>query len=169
VKRLLLAPSTAALALAVLAGACDGDDGTIEQANSNTSWLEACNFDDECDGVLSCLCGICTRPCGDDDCASLDGACAHPGEPDHQLQCGGGDDLSVCLARCGAGHDPCPAQQTCVGGACSARSRLDPCSAHPDALVCSSFEEEDLEGEGAELVSGGVLGQSLEQSLYGDA
>jgi hypothetical protein len=72
----------------VIAPGCGATDTQNGGTDSNTHWLEPCERDSECDEGLSCVCGVCTASCDDDDaCSELDGAscalantCAGPRE-----------------------------------------------------------------------------------------
>ncbi len=156
------------LALGVAAvPACNGDDdGSIEQANSNTSWLTRCVNDAECGSSFACLCGVCTRECPRDNCADLGGSCAAVGSASHALQCGGGDSVPVCLRACTAEHAECDADQACTAGGCVPRPERDPCAGAEAALVCSSFESLDA-GATEFAPDGSAIAVSAEQSLYG--
>ncbi len=55
-----------------LACACSGDGPQQSTGDTNTNWLKKCDFDSECEGGFSCLCGSCTIGCElDDDCSHL--------------------------------------------------------------------------------------------------
>jgi hypothetical protein len=64
--------SYAGVVIAPGCGVTDTDNGGTD---SNTHWLEPCERDSQCDEGLSCVCGVCTASCEDDDaCSELDGA-----------------------------------------------------------------------------------------------
>ncbi len=151
---------------AALLPACKDDDGSIEQANSNTSWLSRCVTDAECGSQFSCLCGVCTRQCAAQSCDDLGGVCAEVDSPPHTLQCGGGDQVPVCLRACTAEHAECADDEACTAAGCAARPKLDPCADAVGALVCSSFEGQDA-GVTEVVEAGGQLNLSPEQSLFG--
>jgi hypothetical protein len=103
----------AALAVPSCGGATE-DGGT----DSNTHWLRKCSADSDC-GTLSCLCGVCTRPCNET------ASCADLGET---AVCGTSPSTCasaspVCVA-CGdgPGRTPCNAEagSPLTGGTCPA-------------------------------------------------
>ena len=157
------------LALAVVSlPACKGDDGTVEQSNSNTSWLTRCVEDAECGSQFACLCGVCTRQCATDSCDDLGGSCADVDSAPHALQCGGGDQVPICLRACTAEHAECGVSEACTAGGCVPRPEQDPCGDASGSLVCSSFEEEEA-GVTPVVLEGGAIGLSQDQSLFGES
>ncbi|MEN9581660.1 MAG: hypothetical protein RJA70_4669, partial [Pseudomonadota bacterium] len=106
-------------------------DSAGPRPESNTNWLRHCVRDDDCDGELSCLCGICTTGCESaQDCTSP------AGTPESTLECvtsGSGIKLpmncrgeldsrqSACVAECSTDRD-CTrvgADATCESGICT--------------------------------------------------
>lgn len=51
----------ATLLLVMLPSACGGTRGSTD---TRTNWLSSCTGDQACDVGLSCVCGVCTQPCG---------------------------------------------------------------------------------------------------------
>ena len=90
------------------------------QTGSQTNWIRSCEVSAEC-GVLSCICGACTRPCDDDDgCSDLEGAsCVPATDPGAVAACGGEQypSAGLCLQRCD--NESCGDSATCVAGVCS--------------------------------------------------
>ena len=88
--------------------------------DSQTNWLKACQIDAQC-GDYSCVCGVCTSPCGDDSaCSSLKGSsCVDASDPGGIAECGGTrvPKLGICLPRCDDGG--CASGQMCVAGVCA--------------------------------------------------
>jgi hypothetical protein len=118
-----------AVALTIGLGSCgkvagDGEDAFFD---SNTNWLSRCLDDSECSGSLRCYCGMCTKPCGQDDECNLlsDAQCARSGEQ----VCGGQASAGgLCVlqctssSECGDGFD-CGAGQ-CVPKPCATSGAL---------------------------------------------
>ncbi len=163
----LLTCSVLAVAAATLPG-CENDDGTIEQANSNTSWLTRCVADAECGSQFACLCGVCTRQCATESCDDLGGSCAEVASAPHALQCGGGDQVPICLRACTAEHAECGVDEACTAAGCVPRPVLDPCADASGSLVCTSFEQEDASVTQV-VMDGGAIGLSQEHSLFGES
>lgn len=90
-----------------------GEDAVFD---SNTNWLSRCIDDSECNGSLRCYCGMCTKPCGqDNECNLLGGAqCAQSGEDvcGEQASAGG-----LCVLQCTVGSD-CGDGFNCDAGQC---------------------------------------------------
>jgi hypothetical protein len=107
-----------AVALTIGLGSCgkvaDGGEGAF--FDSNTNWLSHCLDDSECNGSLRCYCGMCTKPCGqDNECALLGGArCAQSGEDvcGEQASAGG-----LCVLECTVGSE-CGDDFNCIAGQC---------------------------------------------------
>jgi hypothetical protein len=106
VKVLLLSPL-----LCWLIASCGGAaGGGALNFDSNTNWLKKCDFDSDCDGVLRCLCGICSQPCGTvAECSRLSGAACAESASD---ECSGESSAgALCVlactgdAECGAGFE----------------------------------------------------------------
>ena len=108
------------LALGALALACD-PASRPEVIDSQTNWLRPCQIDSQCDTSLSCVCGVCTKPCSDDTaCGGLKGtACVTSGDAAAVAQCSGAQPTApgLCLARCDDAG--CPSGEMCVAGACT--------------------------------------------------
>lgn len=107
----------AALVLGTCLVACGTSGPTI---GTQTNWLRACESDNEC-GDLRCLCGTCTRGCGDAlNCSDLPGAsCVSDEDGGAVALCGGSPPPSygVCLPRCPS--EDCPDGSSCIAGVCS--------------------------------------------------
>lgn len=91
------------------------------QGDSHTNWLRTCESDSECGTGLSCVCGVCTARCSNDEaCSSAPGASCVPAEsPGAVAVCGGEAPpaLGMCLPTCAVPSD-CANGQECVAGAC---------------------------------------------------
>jgi hypothetical protein len=89
-------------AVLVLLSACAQTEAPAP--NKNTNWLQECATDAECDEALSCICGVCTERCADEDaCAGRDGmgTCRHERSAELMGQCGDAPRWSsVCVAAC---------------------------------------------------------------------
>jgi hypothetical protein len=85
----------------VIAPGCGATDTQNGGTDSNTHWLEPCERDSQCDEGLSCVCGVCTAPCEDDDaCSALDGAsCALANT------CAGPREETSCVVGCSNDRD----------------------------------------------------------------
>ena len=109
--------SYAGVVIAPGCGATDTDNGGTD---SNTHWLEPCESDSQCDEGLSCVCGVCTEPCDDDDaCSGLAGAsCALANT------CAGPRDETSCVVECRNDGDCSDLGSSflCDGGQCVHRS-----------------------------------------------
>lgn len=107
-----------AVALTIGLGSCgkvaEGGGGAL--FDSNTNWLSRCLDDNECNGSLRCYCGMCTKPCGqDNECNLLGGAqCAQSGEDvcGEQASAGG-----LCVLQC-TGSNDCGDGFNCSAGQC---------------------------------------------------
>lgn len=108
------------LALAALALACDPVNKP-QSIDSQTNWLRGCRIDSQCDGSLSCVCGVCTKPCSEAAaCATLKGtACVTSNDAAAVAQCNGAAPSApgLCMPRCDDAG--CPGDQMCVAGACT--------------------------------------------------
>ncbi|MEZ4433708.1 MAG: hypothetical protein R3F65_14975 [bacterium] len=97
------------LALALAGCITEASPPGSGRVDSESHWLSPCTADAEC-GALACLCGACTRPCGDDAACGGEALCL-----------GFGGDLCApvpaCTAAC-VGDGDCPAALRCVDGAC---------------------------------------------------
>jgi hypothetical protein len=112
--RMLLAGALLAAAL----GSCGGEADDTVQFDSNTNWLKSCSVDDECGGALSCLCGICTQPCGTNpECRLLSQAECRPSESPHCAGAPNVDVGGVCVLPCES-DNACPVLFTCAAGQC---------------------------------------------------
>jgi hypothetical protein len=120
----LLALSTLGVTIAL--GSCGkvADGGEEAFFDSNTNWLSRCLDDGECSGSLRCYCGMCTKPCGqDNECNLLSGAqCAQSGEDvcGEQASAGG-----LCVLQCTGGSD-CGDGFDCSAGQCVPRPCVTP-------------------------------------------
>jgi type 1 glutamine amidotransferase len=82
--------------------------------DSNTHWLARCTDDGDCRDGLSCVCGACTTECNS--ASSCENLAA--GALCLDVQCEGGDELSVCSIGC-SGDADCPSGTSCQGSACT--------------------------------------------------
>jgi hypothetical protein len=107
-----------AVALSIGLGSCGkvADGGEEAFFDSNTNWLSRCIDDDECNGSLRCYCGMCTKPCGqDNECSLLGGSqCAQSGEDvcGEQASAGG-----LCVLKCAVDSE-CGDGFNCSAGQC---------------------------------------------------
>ena len=112
----LLALSATLLTIGL--GSCGkvADGGDEALFDSNTNWLSRCLDDSECNGSLRCYCGMCTKPCGqDNECNLLGGAqCAQSGEDVCGKQASAG---GLCVLQC-TGSSDCGAGFDCSAGQC---------------------------------------------------
>jgi hypothetical protein len=132
------------LLAAVLACACS-EPSPGPSVGGNTNWLMRCDDAQACGDGLACLCGLCTRSCeSDQQCEPFMGATCSK-ELARELTCGRAAAANVCLHGCAENTD-CADDMACVQGACVTRPPPSSCSDHPDALVCSGFDSEDLNG-----------------------
>ncbi|HVZ35525.1 MAG TPA: hypothetical protein VG963_24035, partial [Polyangiaceae bacterium] len=120
----LLALSAAALTIGL--GSCGkvAEGGDEAFFDSNTNWLSRCLDDTECNGSLRCYCGMCTKPCGqEDECNLLSGAqCAQSGEQ----VCGGQASAGgLCVLQC-TGSSDCGPGFDCSAGLCVAQPCVTP-------------------------------------------
>jgi hypothetical protein len=78
---------------------CGGATTQEQISDSNTNWLKKCELDSDCVGALSCLCGICTQPCGTTaECSRLSGAACAESASD---ECSGpGSAGAMCVLAC---------------------------------------------------------------------
>jgi hypothetical protein len=93
-------------------------DRSIGRTDSASHWMQGCNADAEC-GPLACICGVCTLPCADAECAELGGECALRAST--CAAAGGSCEVApvceaapapLCVTRCGSGL------QWTAGGEC---------------------------------------------------
>src|SRR6187549_2332859 len=79
------------------------------QGDSHTNWLRTCESDSECGTGLSCVCGVCTARCSNDEaCSSAPGAsCVLAESPGAVAVCGGEAPpaLGMCLPTCAVPSD----------------------------------------------------------------
>jgi hypothetical protein len=90
------------IAIAAVASCARSNDPS---PNKNTNWLRGCKSDAMCGTELSCLCGICTKPCGTTaECSDPDGATCRSVEDERvRPRCeedGARDALAICVASC---------------------------------------------------------------------
>jgi hypothetical protein len=105
--------------------ACGGKATDDVNYDSNTNWLRRCGPESPCGGALSCVCGMCSQPCGrDDECALLADASCEPARCDGAPPSGGG----MCVARCDADRT-CPDGFECTDGSCQPDSNEPPTAA----------------------------------------
>jgi hypothetical protein len=98
-------------------GSCGGVTDETLNFDSNTNWLKKCELDSDCDGgVLRCLCGICSQPCGTGaECGRLSGAaCA---ESASDLCTGESSVGALCVLAC-SNDAPCQSGFECRSGQC---------------------------------------------------
>jgi O-glycosyl hydrolase len=147
--------------IAVAACRAEEPELAAQTRGSQTNWLTACSSDDDCDG-LSCLCGVCTLSCVEDDaCAPLgSGSCVRVrsgGSADSGAiaTCDGqAPDQGLCLPDCDGAPcaaDPAPDQVEASSDPCS----LDGCGESDDAsahvTIDPSLRYQALIGFGASL------------------
>ena len=108
----------AVLLLGACSVACSPTGGP--KTGTQTNWLTTCESDAEC-GELQCLCGACTRSCGDTtNCADLAGAaCVSADDAGAIALCSGTKPTSfgLCLLPCS--EQICPSGTSCMAGECS--------------------------------------------------
>jgi hypothetical protein len=91
--------------------------------DSNSNWLAVCEVSADCQGDGSCICGLCTRTCSDDEqcaIASPSAACIAPADASAQGACAAlvsSANAQVCLATCDHDAD-CRAGTRCIEHAC---------------------------------------------------
>lgn len=118
----LRVPVAVALALGVTWGSIGcGVPDSRPRAGSNSNWLASCESSSTCEGNLECVCGTCSRECGESaDCAELAGAsCVEAVAPGVAVACTASATQAVaglCLPPCEPGG--CGLEQVCVDGAC---------------------------------------------------
>ncbi len=107
-------------ALAVLAVACEDSGGgqLPVKTDSESHWLMACTEAADCAG-LACVCGVCTRACGDA------AACASVG-PGAVCATDDACGEAVCTAACQRDADCGAAHLVCADGACLAAGSVGP-------------------------------------------
>ncbi len=112
-----LGARTALVVLGVTATACSPSG---PKTGSQTNWLRSCQADSDC-GDLRCICGTCTRGCGDvSNCNDLsDATCVADDDPGAIALCGGIRPASygICVPRCSS--EDCPDGSSCVAGVCT--------------------------------------------------
>lgn len=110
----------ATIAGTLLACAPDHANTGPKVADSQTNWLRSCRISADCD-LLSCVCGVCTKPCDTDAaCAEGEGtSCVKADDAGVVAQCGGKqpEASGICMTRCTEGS--CDSGHTCVAGVCS--------------------------------------------------
>lgn len=116
------------------------------QGDSHTNWLRTCATDRDC-GELSCVCGMCTAACSNDDAcgAALGSSCLPATHAGTVAACAGQAPpaAGMCLPSCSANR-PCDEGQACVAGACQ------PLKAPTSRVaIDSSVELQHLSGFGA--------------------
>lgn len=109
---------------------CGGTATQVETSDSNTNWLKKCEVDSDCVGALSCLCGICTQPCGTTaECSRLSGAACEESASD---ECSGHASAgAMCVLACSADVE-CSDGFICRSAQCVPAGPLAPAPA-PDA------------------------------------
>lgn len=116
-KRSVAAWPVAFAVLASLFG-CDPENQG-PQGDSHTNWLKTCDSDSDC-GALSCLCGVCTAPCGADAaCDAAPGSTCLPADHAGVVAMCGGKPAPVsgmCLPSCA--DVSCSSGEACVAGVC---------------------------------------------------
>jgi hypothetical protein len=91
-------PRFALSVAAVVVGfvACAGGSS----ADGSTSWLSSCTKDAECQRGLSCICGVCTKPCAASSaCSTLDVDAVCAPARDAFASCSSDGDTNVCIRR----------------------------------------------------------------------
>lgn len=109
---------------------CGGAASHLETSDSNTNWLKKCELDSDCAGALSCLCGICTQPCGTTaECSRLSGAaCAESASDECSGHASAG---AMCVLSCTVDAE-CNDGFECRSAQCVPDGPLPP-PASPDA------------------------------------
>jgi hypothetical protein len=109
---------------------CGGTATELETSDSNTNWLKKCELDSDCTGALSCLCGICSQPCGTTaECSRLSGAsCAESASDECSDHASAG---AMCVLACTSDAD-CSAGFECRSAQCVPDGPLPP-PPSPDA------------------------------------
>ncbi|HEY5955701.1 MAG TPA: hypothetical protein VIV60_04075, partial [Polyangiaceae bacterium] len=89
-----------------------------EHVGGETNWLRVCASDADCPSstaTQACMCGICTKACANDACAS-DQVCQGAGDQATGAFCQSDEQQPICLPRCGSAA--CRSGSICVGQAC---------------------------------------------------
>ncbi len=160
-----------AVTATVLTAACG--TGGSPTVGTQTHWLSACDFDDECGGDLRCHCHVCTTSCDGsiDGCASLGGAsCVTADETGAVALCDGSPPPlpGLCLPRCESSG--CPDGTACTAGVCAALGK-------PTATVTvdTSVRDQELIGFGAGIgwptgeIAQHPAGAALFDAMFGES
>ncbi len=139
------------VAFATLAAACGSSGGP--QTGGLTNWLRVCESDADC-GDLRCLCGACTRSCGDEEgCLGLSRASCVPAADEGAVAlCAGStpESFGMCLERCP--EEGCAAGTSCVAGLCT-----------PNPTPTAQVTLDDSQRFQALVGIGAAVGYSVEQ------
>jgi hypothetical protein len=104
--------------------ACGSDShGSV---GGETNWLRACESSDEC-SVGSCVCGLCSERCEQDDACPRGLRCEQEDSALHAGACGTEDEVpGLCAPECDADGE-CGSGRECTDGACAPvlASRVD--------------------------------------------
>jgi hypothetical protein len=77
-----------------------GCGAKTHKVGGETNWLTACETESDC-SAGSCLCGLCTRECDDDEaCVDIpDSVCSATDSALHVASCGSSDEPTVCVEQ----------------------------------------------------------------------
>jgi hypothetical protein len=131
-----------ALSIATSIPSACGDSGP--KTGTNTNWLKACDNDEDCGPVDSCLCGICTTTCESaKDCRESNSTCSKA--LTSEVQCSESDAPSVCLAACERDSN-CTRGQVCLSNQCVKVDSVSACTGKKSELACSTFDDSSFDG-----------------------
>ena len=123
--------NTFGLSLLLLAAACAKT--TAPDPGTNTNWLKACVDEADCDAEDACVCGVCTKPCSEDDqCGDVHAATSC--EPVSEAACGASSEAKACLQGCDGDRDCTSLEHgRCVASVCVPEVQSTPDGGTPDA------------------------------------
>jgi hypothetical protein len=98
----------------VMIAAAMGCSSQVAEPDSETHWLRVCNEDADCEGGLSCWCGLCTTLCtSTSDCSKLPSGAVCADIETANAACMGFATKNACVLPCGtsepSGTQPCAA------------------------------------------------------------
>ncbi len=144
----------------LLLAACSSE--TQEPATSSqTHWLKSCDSSDDCEGGLSCECGVCTQSCDDDDRCSALGEGAVCAATEGVAACGSNAAEQICLEGCNE-DDDCSTGSTCSNSGACIPSSDD--GETPPGVNCGDYDSCDLEtpcGDGNNCIAFSECGGAL--------